>query len=468
MRKIYITALLCLLGMGSLSAQSARKAQNLFEQGEFEQAKAIYQQLVKMAPSNAGYNYFYGACCYETGELEKSVSYLEKSAKRKYINAYRYLGKAYFDLYRFEEALENYETHLEWLIKKNRDTEAVEEEMGRIRQGARMIKGVEKVLVVDSFALPKDRFLEAYKLSKSSGSLAKNDETGGMSYTNEMGNVRLMTKADKTGKMQLYSQIKLLKGWGKENPIESLNEMGNVNYPFLMGDGLTLYFSSDGEGSIGGQDIFVTRYASDDNSYLRPDNIGMPFNSLANDYMYAIDEFNQLGWFASDRYQPADSVCVYVFVPNESKVVYNYETTGTEKIQAAASLKSISATWSDADKVQQVKTHLQALLNQKDEADNKHEFTFVVNDDRVYHALSDFRSAKARQLYQQLVLKRSDLKKLSTELAAKRERYATENSLGKKKLGPSILELEKRVPQLVQEVKDLTLQVRNNEIANKK
>lgn len=45
----------------------------------------------------------------------------------------------------------------------------------------------------------------------------------------------------------------------------------------------------------------------------------MPFNSPANDYMYAIDEFNNIGWFASDRYQPDNKVCIYVFVPNSSK-----------------------------------------------------------------------------------------------------------------------------------------------------
>lgn len=42
--------------------------------------------------------------------------------------------------------------------------------------------------------------------------------------------------------------------------------------------------------------------------------------------MYVIDEFNNLGWFASDRYQPEGKVCVYVFIPASSKQVYNYES----------------------------------------------------------------------------------------------------------------------------------------------
>ena len=49
-------------------AQSLAQAKQLFLNGEFEQAKPAFQKLVKQAPSNANYNYWYGACCYETGE----------------------------------------------------------------------------------------------------------------------------------------------------------------------------------------------------------------------------------------------------------------------------------------------------------------------------------------------------------------------------------------------------------------
>ena len=98
---------------------------------------------------------------------------------------------------------------------------------------------------------------------------------------------------------------------------------------------------------MGGYDIFVTRYDSDDNTYLRPDNIGMPFNSPYNDYMYALDDLNNLGWFASDRYQPEGKVCVYVFVPNSTKQVYDYETADPQAIIDAATLKEIKKTWSD-------------------------------------------------------------------------------------------------------------------------
>ena len=51
-----------------------------------------------------------------------------------------------------------------------------------------------------------------------------------------------------------------------------------------------------------------------------PENVGMPFNSPYNDYMYVIDEFNDLGWFASDRYQPEGKCAsMYSFPTHPSK-----------------------------------------------------------------------------------------------------------------------------------------------------
>ena len=96
----------------------------------------------------------------------------------------------------------------------------------------------------------------------------------------------------------------------------------NLNYPFMLSDGQTLYFAAKNEESLGGYDIYMTRYDNDERKYLAPENLGMPFNSPANDYLLVIDEFNNLGGFASDRNQPADSVCLYTFIPNESRRTY--------------------------------------------------------------------------------------------------------------------------------------------------
>ena len=462
--KRYIFYLIAWCCIGTLSAQTLSQSKKLFENGEYEQAKTAFAKFIKGSPNNAEYNYYYGASLYETGELEKSLPYLEKSAKRNYIGAFRYLGKAYADLYRFDEAVENYETHIEWLDEKNRDTEQAEAELSELLKKTRMFKSVEKVAVIDSFVVSKNKFLDAYKISSTSGKIQWNDGRNGTVYENEMGNKRLLSE-EKDSLMQLYTQEKLLDGWGEKIAVESLNDSCNVNFPFLMGDGTTLYYASDGEGTLGGYDIFVTRYDSEDNTYLRPSNIGMPFNSTANDYLYAVDEFNNLGWFVTDRNQPTDTVCVYVFVPNESKETYNYEATDPQVIMDAATLRSIQTTWTDEEQVRDARQRLAALKYGKEKEVKKTDFQFIVDDSATYTVWEDFRSKEAHNMYRQLVQKEKDLNQLQTNLAQKREQFATENGLGRKKLEPSILDLEKRIPQLVEEVEKLAIEVRRLEIA---
>ena len=465
MNKKYALALIALCSMGGTFAQSLTQAKQWFLEGKFAEAKPVFQKLVKQAPSNASYNFWYGACCYETGELKESQPYLEKSAARKVINAYLYLGKLYYTMYRFDEATENIEEHIQWLEKKKRDTSEVEKELDRCRQAARMLRGTENVAVIDSFVVDKNDFLSAYKLSKESGDISFTEDGSGTSFINELGDKMIFTQASENGETSLYSRIKLIDRWEDPRTVKGLNEAGyNQNYPFIASDGITLYFAAEGNESMGGYDIFVTRYDSDDNTYLRPDNIGMPFNSPYNDYMYALDDLNNLGWFASDRYQPEGKVCVYVFVPNSTKQVYDYETTDQQTIIDAATLKEIKKTWSDPDKVRIAKQHLAQVLYSGNAEKKKGDFRFVVDDNAVYHTLSDFRSKEARQMYASFLQKEKDLASLEESLTNLRAAYQQSNKAGKEKMAPGILDKEKRTNELRHELEQLTLSVRNAEL----
>ena len=63
------------------SAQSQEQAKRLFNAGKYAEAKPAFQKLVKRYPKNGSYNYWYGACLYETGEADKSLPYLELAAE---------------------------------------------------------------------------------------------------------------------------------------------------------------------------------------------------------------------------------------------------------------------------------------------------------------------------------------------------------------------------------------------------
>ena len=68
----YTLTLLTLFCMSNIAAQTLNQAKQWFNEGKFAEAKPVFQRLVKQAPSNANYNFWYGACCSETGELAES------------------------------------------------------------------------------------------------------------------------------------------------------------------------------------------------------------------------------------------------------------------------------------------------------------------------------------------------------------------------------------------------------------
>ncbi len=469
MKKRYVIALLTLCLAGSAYSQTLEQARNWFSKGEFAKAKPVFKKLVKQSPSNTNYNFWYGACCYETGDLKEALPYLKKSAERKVINAYLYLGRYYYDIYRFDDAISNLEENISWLEKKKLDTSKSEALLERTRMAARMLRGTENVAVIDSFVVDKADFLSAYKLSKETGSFTANEDGTTTEYVNELEDKKFLAIKHPEKGYRLYSQIKMIDKWSDIDMLKGLSDGGtrkNLNYPFMSSDGITLYYAAQGDESLGGYDIFVTRFNPGTGKFLVPDNIGMPFNSPSNDYLYVIDEYNNLGWFASDRYQPEDKVCVYVFAPNESKEVYDYENTPSKQIIAAASLRSIKSTWnkSNADKLRIARQQLAQIMYGQDKQKKRSDFRFVVNDNAIYHSVKDFKSDKARDMFKELQQLEKDLFELEESLDEMRTDYKKANKAEKESMAPAILDKEDRVKGLREEIGMLTNDIRTVEI----
>ncbi len=463
MNKKCILSIAALCVAGLTFGQTLSQARKWFDNGDFEKAKPVFYKLVRQAPSNVGYNFWYGACCYETGELSESFRYLKKSADRRYVNAYLYLGRYYYATYHFDDAIKNMEEYIHWLEVKKKETDEAQQELARYRKAARMIRAVEKVMVIDSVVVDKAIFLSAYHLSKSVGSISANEEGRYVQFVNEMGDKKMYASPASEAKTEFYSQFRMIDEWGEPERVKGI-EGNNPDYPFLAADGVTLYYGTETEDGLGGCDIVVTRYDSDSNSYLRSSNLGMPFNSPYNDYMYVLDDYAGLGWFASDRYQPEGKVCIYTFVPSQSKETYEYETEDVEKITAAAALSNIAVTWFDKEKVDEARQRLAEQQNGEETAKKKKGFSFIVNDHTVYSKLSDFKSKDACTRYQQLLQKRQDFSELQQSLEDLRIQYMQLDGKARKAMSPGMLDMEKRIEDLRAEIETLEVKTRNEEI----
>lgn len=471
MKKKYILFLLFgLLSIG-VSAQSLAQAKALYEKGEYEEAKPAFKKFIKTQPSNGNYNLWYGVCCLKTGEAAEAVKYLETAVKRRVPSGQLYLAQAYNDLYRFEEAIETYEAYISDLNKRKRPTEEAEMLLEKSKANFRMLKGVEEVCFIDSFVVDKENFLEAYKISPESGKLfmydayfPDSDKEGGTVYETELGNKLYYSELQPDSTLSILSRNKLLDKWSNGSLLPgTINEAMNADYPYVLTDGVTIYYASDGPESMGGYDIFVTRFNTNTNSYLTPENVGMPFNSPYNDYMYVIDDFNNLGWFASDRYQPDGKVCIYVFIPNTSKQVYNYEGMEAQKMIQLAQLHSIKDTWTDMEVVQAARERLEKAASERPLATKKYDFMFIIDDSTNYYHLDDFRSPQAKALYGKYSQLEKGYKQQTDKLKEMRSEYASAGRDEKSRMSPAILDLEQRVRQMSAEIEQTAIQIRNLE-----
>ena len=179
--------------------------------------------------------------------------------------------------------------------------------------------------------------------------------------------------------------------------------------------------------------------------------------------MYVIDEFNNLGWFASDRYQPDGKVCVYVFIPASSKQVYNYESMDKNKLIKLARLHSIRDTWTDESLVTDARKRLREIMQEKPETKKHHEFEFVIDDRNTYHYAADFRSPQAKAQFKKYLQLEESYNLQLGKLENMRTQYSRVNQNEKNKMAPAILDLEKRVQQLVTEIDRAAIQVRKLE-----
>jgi len=78
-----------------------------------------------------------------------------------------------------------------------------------------------------------------------------------------------------------------------------VNSKANEDAPFIHPDQKTLFFTSDGHNSMGGRDIFVTRFVND--KWTNPENMGYPVNTTANDNYFTLIADGTRGYFSSDR-----------------------------------------------------------------------------------------------------------------------------------------------------------------------
>lgn len=348
---LFSCILVCLIIPDTFS-QSRLEVRNYFYDAEswilfedYKEALPLYQQLLKIYPTNSNYKYRIGQCYINTpGEKEKAISYLEDAVKNinpKYkegkfketkapYDALYYLANAYRINNQIDKALETYKLFRKSLNPEVYDSTIVNMQIQSCYNAKELmseplfikeknlsatinestsefnpvISDDENMLVFSR----SEAFYDAILYSTRS-----NGNWNGPVNLNEMLKVDkelFPTSLSKDGKtLYLYSSAdydgiiyssKFEKGnW---SPIVKLNDNINTKYweshATISHDDSKLYFTSNRKGSIGGLDIFVSKRDST-GDWGPAENLGPVVNTLYNEESPFLSKDDKTLFFSS-------------------------------------------------------------------------------------------------------------------------------------------------------------------------
>jgi hypothetical protein len=447
MSKYSITVFFFAFFTFSISAQTVTEGQALYNSHRYSEASQVFASLLKRRPNDGLANYGYGQCQEKLGNKENAIKALRIAVKKKIATAYPLLSELCFDEYYFDEAIATLDAFLTLPKITFQEKQRYSQLLEKAKIGAQLLQHVESITIIDSLQAQKKDFYTYYSLGKDLGiiipsqQIRKSAPSEATGYRSQRGD-RVVFADSLKHRLGLYGSFQMIDAWSDPTPLsDQVNKTGSVlNYPFVSSDGVTLYFAAQGANSIGGYDLFITRFNSKENNYYAPQNMGFPFNSTANDYLMVVDEINNVGWFATDRNQPSGKVMIYKYLTNSEKQLV--QTSDSDYLRLAAQLKTykkgknskaVSRNTNESEMIQEV----------------PHDFSFHVNDTIIYHTASQFISEKARAIYQQADLLNKTIQTMQQELNRQRTLYGTTESADEKsKIQPEILRLEREISGL--------------------
>lgn len=456
-----------MLGAAALCGATLEQAKAVFNKGDYAKALPMMQEQYKKAPKNGSVNHWLGVCLYETGEARQSLKYFEYAATRKVAEAHRYLALIAYDNYDFEAAQEHLDDYADALSRAKKSTDAVEPLRNSIACAQTMLDHVEKIVIIDSTSVDKADILMAINMSASCGTLgyanalpeeiARSGAT--FVHTMELGSKVVWSQPGEGSTSEIWESTRLIQGW--DNPVRLDNNFGlggNVAYPFLLQDGVTLYFASDGESSMGGYDIFMTRKDIETGEYYKPQNVGMPYNSPYDDFLLAIDEEKNVGWWVTDRNHIPGKLTIYTFIPNPSRINYSADDPS---VASRARVTSYRDTWGDSDYSQMAQEIKEPSTNALYSVT---EFAFNVCNGVVYHTFDDFKTPSAAKMMEELIVMQRHYKSNRERLTSLRHKYANASKPDKLSLKSSILQLETSLEKTRSDIFDTENAIRKIEL----
>jgi hypothetical protein len=232
-------------------------------------------------------------------------------------------AQALHNTYDFDKALEIWHS----LLERNSDSlQRIDllEKILRSENGRNMLSYATEPKVLSSITVPRtDFFLWYSHLEEESWLPIPNafvpDVTSPHDYYTSIyfpEGIRnlVFSSQDESGSWNLYTST--CSGdtlWSYPTLInENLTSPEDDIFPILSRNGRELYFSTKGLFGMGGYDLFVSRWDEEINDWGIPENLGFPYSSPFDDFLFCNTPDGNFSLFASNRSCHRDSMTIYV------------------------------------------------------------------------------------------------------------------------------------------------------------
>lgn len=221
-------------------------------------------------------------------------------------------------LYRFSESLDMYSIALE-VSPDSLFRQKVQEKMMLSENGKSMAGFTYSPVVVARHRFSIEDFFLYYPLEDKGWRSVPNQLDSTVSqfsqaiYVPSESDAILYSATDENGIRNIYRTERKDTIWTLPELInEQLTSATDEVYPMLSPDGKHLYFSSKGLYGVGGHDLYVSEWNEATRDWDVPVNMGFPYSSPADDFLYVNTADGRYSIFASNRSCSQDSVWVYV------------------------------------------------------------------------------------------------------------------------------------------------------------
>jgi cell fate (sporulation/competence/biofilm development) regulator YmcA (YheA/YmcA/DUF963 family) len=121
------------------------------------------------------------------------------------------------------------------------------------------------------------------------------------------------------GEEDIYMSNRLPNGeWGTpKNLGATINTPYREAFPVVSEDGKTLFFSSQGHTSMGGYDIFRSRWDENAKAWSKPINVGYPLNTTDDDMMFSVAKNGRDGYISAWRKEGLGDLDIYKITFND-------------------------------------------------------------------------------------------------------------------------------------------------------